>query len=174
MYKYYYKTPSELSNIILLSDGAYLTGLYFETLDNKDKFNNYEEKDLDIFKETSKYLDIYFNRQIPSFIPKNKLDNISSFQKEVLDILLTIPYGEVITYGEIAHKISLKRNIKKMSSQAVGNAIGKNPLCIIIPCHRVIGINNNLVGYHGGLKNKIALLEIEGHKKEEFKYNERK
>lgn len=170
MYKYYYKTPSNLDNLILLSDGTNLTGLYFESSYNKDFLNDdYIKKDLPIFQETSKYLNIYFKGEIPSFIPQYKLENISSFQKEVLDILLSIPYGEVVTYGDIASKIAVKRNIKRMSSQAVGTAVGKNPLCIIFPCHRVIGTNNNLGGYHGGKDNKIALLEIEGHKKDEFK-----
>ncbi len=170
MYKYYYKTPNSISNIILLSDGIYLTSLYFESCEDKNYLNlNFEEKDLDIFKQTCLYLDIYFQGKIPSFVPQYKLENISSFQKEVYDILLTIPYGDVITYGDIARTIALKRNIKRMSSQAIGNAVSKNPLGIIIPCHRVIGKNNKLVGYNGGINNKIALLEIEGHNKKDFK-----
>lgn len=74
-----------------------------------------------------------------------------------------IPYGVLTTYNDIAKEIAKTKNIKKMSAQAVGGAVGANPICIIIPCHRVIGQNNNLVGYKGGLKNKIALLQIEKH-----------
>ena len=80
-----------------------------------------------------------------------------------------IPYGELTTYNDIAKEIAKTKNIKKMSAQAVGGAVGANPICIIIPCHRVIGQNNNLVGYTGGLKNKIALLQIEKHDITKFK-----
>ena len=72
-----------------------------------------------------------------------------------------IPYGKTITYNDIAKEIAKKKGIDRMSAQAVGGAVGWNPICIIIPCHRVIGSNNSLVGYGGGIKNKIKLLEIE-------------
>ena len=74
----------------------------------------------------------------------------------------SIPYGKVISYGDIAKTIAEERNISRMSSQAVGNAVGANPICIIIPCHRVVGKDGNLTGYGGGLDNKVKLLEIEG------------
>lgn len=77
-------------------------------------------------------------------------------------IIKNISYGNVITYNDIAKEIVFKRNIKRMSAQAVGGAVGWNPICIIIPCHRVVGANNNLVGYGGGINNKIKLLELEG------------
>jgi len=76
-------------------------------------------------------------------------------------MMLAIPYGETMTYGEIAQRLASKRGIDKMSSQAVGGAVGWNPICLIIPCHRVIGTNGKMTGYGGGIKNKQALLEME-------------
>ena len=161
-YKYMYQTPENFSNMIMNSDGEYLTGLWFE--DSRDSFKhiiNCEEKDLEIFKETSKWLDIYFSGNISNFIPKYKLDSLTPFQKEVLEITKNIPYGKIITYKEIADTIAKRKNIKKMSAQAVGQALKHNPICIIIPCHRVIGSNNKLTGYNGRIKNKIELLKLE-------------
>ncbi|MDO4377666.1 MAG: MGMT family protein, partial [Erysipelotrichia bacterium] len=91
-----------------------------------------------------------------------KINNLTEFRSEVDEIMLSIGYGQILTYGDIAQRIAEKRKIKKMSAQAVGNAVGANPLCIIIPCHRVVGTKGNLTGYGGGLKNKIALLKHEG------------
>lgn len=120
-----------------------------------------KEKDLKIFEETEKWLDIYFNGTKPDFTPKYKIENITPFRQLVINIMNKIPYGKVITYNDIAKEIAKIKNIKKMSAQAVGNAVGWNPICIIIPCHRVVGSNNNLTGYGGGIKNKIKLLELE-------------
>lgn len=83
------------------------------------------------------------------------------FQKEVWHILMQIPYGTTITYGEISQKLAERRNLKSMSSQAVGQAIGRNPISIIIPCHRVLGKDGSLTGYAGGLERKTALLDLE-------------
>lgn len=80
--------------------------------------------------------------------------NGSVFQKDVWDILMTIPYGHVITYGDIAKQIAMKRNIARMSAQAVGGAVGHNPIAILVPCHRVVGANGSLTGYAGGLVKK--------------------
>lgn len=161
-YKYIYKTRENLSDIILNSDGKYLTGLWFENSKDALKHkSDCEEKDLHIFIETSKWLDIYFSGKNPDFIPKYKVENITPFRSEVIEIMNTIPFGETITYNDIAKKIAHKRNIKKMSAQAVGGAVGSNPICIIIPCHRVVGKNGKLTGYGGGIKNKIELLKNE-------------
>lgn len=156
----YYNSP--LGKITLSSDGEALIGLYFEggryfceTLGKE-----YEEKDLPIFHETKKWLDIYFNGDIPDFTPVISL-RVNEFRKSVCDILTTIPYGTVITYGDIAKKIAKQRGLSRMSSQAVGGAVGHNPISIIIPCHRVIGSNGNLTGFGGGIERKIGLLEIE-------------
>ena len=158
IYKYEYITPDKFDDIILLSDGEYLTGLLFTSEAPKD---NYEIKELSIFLETKKYLDIYFSGKIPDFTPKYKIDNLTPFQKEVLSITKTIPFGKVLTYKNIADEIAHNRK-GKMSSQAVGGALHVNPICIIIPCHRVIGTNNKLIGYGGGINNKKELLIHEG------------
>lgn len=161
-YKYVYKTPEGFSNIIMNSDGEYLTGLWFEgTRDSSKHITDCEEKNLDIFEETNKWLNLYFSGQVPDFIPKYKIENITPFRQEVIDIINTIKYGQVVTYNDISKIIAKKRGLKKMSSQAVGGAVGWNPICIIIPCHRVVGVNGNLTGYGGGIRNKIALLTLE-------------
>lgn len=161
-YKCSYKTPREFSNIIITSDGEYLIGLFFEnSKDDTTKWANFEEKDLPVFKETIKWLDTYFDGKIPEFTPKYRIENLTSFRREVIEILNSIPYGKTLTYNDIANTIAKKRGISKMSAQAVGGAVGKNPICIIVPCHRVIGKNSNLTGYGGGMKNKIALLKLE-------------
>lgn len=161
-YKCIYKTPNSFSNIIMNSDGENLTGLWFE--DSRDSSNHiadYEEKNLEIFKETSKWLDLYFSGKIPDFTPKYKIENLTPFRQEVIGIMNTIPYGKTVTYNDISKIISQKRGLKRMSSQAVGGAVGWNPICIIIPCHRVVGSNGSLTGYGGGIKNKVALLRLE-------------
>lgn len=158
-----YKTPKQFDNLIMVSDGEYLNYLVFEkSKDNYKLPDDLIHKDLDIFDKTSKWLDIYFSGDIPNFIPKYKLNNLTSFRKEVIDELLKIKYGKLSTYGDIANIIANNHHINKMSAQAVGNAIGYNPICIIIPCHRVIGKDGSIVGYGGGINNKIELLKLEG------------
>lgn len=161
-YTYKYKTPKNFSNMIMLSDGIYLTGLYFEDSVSKLKnIDTYNEQLLPVFLETKNWLDLYFDGKMPNFTPKYKLENSTPFREEVTAEMNLIPFGKTASYKDIAEKIAKKRNIKKMSSQAVGGAVGANPICIIIPCHRVIGSNGKLIGYGGGIKNKIALLELE-------------
>lgn len=162
MYIDYYKTPNKFDDIVLISDGTVLTGLWFKnSFDENKHINNYQQKNLEIFKKTKRWLDIYFSGKNPNFNIEYRIDNLTPFRKEVLSIIKSIPYGKTITYGDIAKIISDKRGIKRMSSQAVGQAVGWNPICLIIPCHRVIGINNKMVGYVGGISNKINLLELE-------------
>ena len=159
----YIKTyNSPLGIIYMKSDGEYLTELSFKV----EKENDYINKDLKIFKETSKWLDLYFSGKEPKFRPKYKIQNLTPFRKKVINIINEIPYGKTITYGDIAKKID---NNKKLSAQAVGQAVGFNPICIIIPCHRVVGKNNNLTGYKYGISKKIKLLELENHNIEKFK-----
>lgn len=161
-YKQRYKTPERLSDMIMNSDGEYLTGLWFKgSRDYSKHVIDCEEKDLEIFRKTSKWLDIYFQGKEPNFIPKYKINNITPFRQEVIDIMNSIEYGKTLTYNDISKIIAKKRGIKRMSSQAVGGAVGWNPICIIIPCHRVVGTNGSLTGYGGGIKNKVELLKIE-------------
>lgn len=162
IYKYIYKTPKEFSNIIMNSDGENLTGLWFErSRDTSRHVVECEEKDLKIFRDTSKWLDIYFSGKNPDFTPKYKIENMTPFRKEVIDIMNTISFGKTLTYSDISKIIAKNRGLEKMSSQAAGGAVGWNPICIIIPCHRVVGKSGSLTGYGGGIKNKIALLEHE-------------
>ena len=162
-YKYVYQTPENFSNMIMNSDGECLTGLWFEDSRDSSKHTvNCEEKNLEIFKETGKWLDIYFSGKKTNFILKYKIENLTPFRQEVIDTMNSIEYGKVVTYNDISKIIAKKRNLKRMSSQAVGGAVGWNPICIIIPCHRVVGTNGSLTGYGGGIKNKIELLKLEG------------
>lgn len=163
MYIWRYKN-NICDDILISSDGEYLTGVWFEnSKDDKKHNNNYEEKQVPIIKETCRWLDIYFSGRNPDFIPKYKINNLTDFRQEVIDIMNKITYGKLITYGDIAKIIAKRKGIKRMSSQAVGGAVGWNPICLIIPCHRVIGVNGNLTGYGGGINNKIKLLQLEGH-----------
>lgn len=167
MYKNEY--DSFLGRIYLKSDGENLTGLWFEN--SKDSLKH--EKDLEyaelpIFNETKKWLDIYFEGKVPDFIPKYKIENITLFRKKVIDIMNKIPYGCTITYNDIAKEIAKEKGLKRMSAQAVGGAVGWNPICIIVPCHRVVGSNGSLTGYGGGIENKVKLLELEGNDMTKF------
>lgn len=162
-YTYTYKTPKQFSDMIMNSDGEYLTGLWFEGSKDSSKHEaNGEVKVLPIFQETSRWLDLYFSGKAPDFTPKYKLNDLTPFRKEVSDIMNTIEYGKTLTYNDIAKIIAKRRGIERMSAQAVGGAVGWNPICIMIPCHRVVGANGNLTGYGGGLQNKIELLKLEG------------
>lgn len=114
-----------------------------------------------IFDEAKKWLDIYFSREEPKFTPKLNIKG-SEFRKDVWKILLEIPYGKTLTYKAIAEKLVMSGKYKKMSAQAVGGAVGHNPISIIIPCHRVVGASGSLTGYAGGLDRKVKLLELEG------------
>ena len=155
-YFYYYKSP--LGRIILTSDGKYLTGLDFVKPSALNK--NKQSKPLPIFKQTCHWLDIYFRGKEPKFTPPLKMQ-ATPFRKQVWEILLKIPYGHTKTYGEIAREIARKNGLKKMSAQAVGGAVGNNPVALIIPCHRVIGTKGALTGYGAGLDKKIFLLKLE-------------
>ena len=162
VYKWVYKTPDGFDDMLMNSDGEYLTGLWFiGSRDASKHIVDCEEKNLPIFKETSKWLDIYFSGKNPDFTPKYKIKNLTPFREEVSNIMNSIPFGKTLTYNDISKIIASNRGIKRMSSQAVGGAVGWNPICIIIPCHRVVGSNGSLTGYGGGIKNKVALLTHE-------------
>ena len=120
-----------------------------------------QEESLPIFKDTCRWLDMYFSGKKPSFTPPIQM-RTTPFRKQVWEILLQIPYGHTMTYGEISDKIAKEKGIKKMSAQAVGGAVGHNSISLIIPCHRVVGANGKLTGYAGGLDKKIYLLKLEG------------
>lgn len=168
-YKYHYKTPDGFSDIWMNGDGEFLTGLWFEgSRDAAKHCIDCAEKLLPVFEDTMKWLDLYFGGKKTDFVPKYKIENLTDFRKEVMEYMLSIPYGETITYGDIAGDIAKKRGIEKMSSRAVGGAVGWNPICLIVPCHRVVGSNRSLIGYGGGIKNKIALLKLEQNEMDKF------
>ncbi len=160
VFKRIYRTPKGFDDLLMVSEDGILTGLsFFDSTDNKIECGG---KELPVFRDTKKWLDIYFSGNCPDFVPEFKIKDLTPFRKEVSDIMLSIPFGKTMTYGEIAALVAQKHGIRKMSAQAVGGAVGWNPLCIIVPCHRVLGADKSLTGYGGGIKNKIALLELEG------------
>ena len=96
------------------------------------------------------------------------MEGLTPFRREVMEILNGIPFGKTLTYGKIADMIAKEHGLPRMSAQAVGGAVGWNPIGIIVPCHRVVGANGDLTGYGGGMKNKIALLRLEGHEMKNY------
>ena len=158
-----YITPPSFDNLLLASDGDLLTALHFiGSQKAEEHLREGDETDLPIFRETRRWLDDYFSGHQPDFTPRYKLENVTPFRQEVSDIMCTIPFGETMTYGEIATQITQRHGLERMSAQAVGGAVGWNPICLIVPCHRVMGANGQLTGYGGGINNKIALLRLEG------------
>ena len=159
------KYSSPVGSITLASDGKSLIGLWMEgqKYHGDSIFKNMTaDDDVPVFDKTKKWLDKYFAGKKPAIGTLPIAPVGSDFRREVWKILCEIPYGEVITYGSIAKKMAAKLNRNTMSSQAVGGAVGHNPISIIIPCHRVVGTNGSLTGYAGGIKTKIKLLELEG------------
>ena len=159
-YTHHYYSP--LGGITLASDGEAIIGLWF---DGQKYFadaldHEHVEKDLPVFSETDRWLDTYFSEKEPDFTPKLNMRG-TVFRKAVWNILLTIPYGQTMTYGQIAEKIAAQMGRSRMSAQAVGGAVGHNPVSLIIPCHRVVGSNGSLTGYAGGIDKKIHLLQLE-------------
>ncbi len=154
---------SPIGRLTLTSDGEYLTGLWIRDMETGEEAGivHREEKNLPVFVKTIQWLACYFNGEEPDFLPQIKAEG-TEFQQSVWKILSEIPYGQVVTYGEIAKKIASERGKARMSAQAVGGAVGSNPVSILIPCHRVVGAKGNLTGYGGGLPIKERLLEMEG------------
>lgn len=159
---YYKKVASPLGEITLRSDGDALTGLWFAD----DKHYGAKDiagaalADLDVFMQAEAWLAEYFAGREPKVSVPLKLQG-SEFQMQVWRLLQDIPYGRLVTYGDIAKKIAAQKGVARMSAQAVGGAVGHNPLCIIVPCHRVVGANGSLTGYGGGMWRKVRLLELE-------------
>ena len=160
-----YKTPEGFDDLVMESDGEVLTGLWFEG--GRDAASRASDgdggiaPDIRAFHDTRRWLDAYFEGQRPDFSPLYRVIGATPFRMEVVREMLDIPYGETTTYGEIASKIAKRRGVARMSAQAVGGAVGWNPICIIIPCHRVMGAHGAITGYGGGIRNKVALLDLE-------------
>ena len=113
-----------------------------------------------VFAQTQQWLEVYFSGKAPDFTPPIALSS-TPFRMAVWEILRSIPYGQTMTYGQIARILADRSGLPKMSAQAVGNAVGRNPISLIVPCHRVIGANGSLTGYAGGLERKAYLLALE-------------
>ena len=162
---YYYDYHSPVGKLMIASDEKNIVGLWLEgqkyfmdVLEEKA----YQEKETEVIRLAKNWLDRYFNGEKPE-INELPIEFIGSdFRIQVWKILSEIPYGKVITYGDIAKQIAVKKGTPKMSAQAVGGAVGRNPISIIIPCHRVVGADGSLTGYSGGVKVKTKLLELEG------------
>ncbi len=147
--------------MLLSSDGTNITGAWFSgqaffPCDVNERI----EANLPVFDCAKEWLDIYFSGKDPNFSIPLKFDG-TQFQIDIWNILLTIPYGKIISYADIANSIAKARGISKMSNRAVGRAIGRNKISIFVPCHRVIGKDGKLTGYAGGLERKSKLLSLE-------------
>ncbi|MDR2901789.1 MAG: methylated-DNA--[protein]-cysteine S-methyltransferase [Lactobacillales bacterium] len=163
----YYSThyPSPIGEITLACKDEKLVGLWMkgqkyhgDTIPEKMT----QKDDCPVFMKTKKWLDRYFAGQKPSLSELPLAPIGGEFRQNVWDILCEIPYGTTLTYGDIAKKMAKKKGRKTMSAQAVGGAVGHNPISIIIPCHRVVGSNGSLTGFSAGIRTKIKLLELEG------------
>lgn len=148
---------SPLGPILLAADETGLTGLWFEAQKYFPSFSGveYQEKETPVLTETVRWLDVYFSGKDPDILPPLHPQG-SPFRQAVWNILLTIPRGQTMTYGEIARRLGVR------SAQAVGGAVGHNPISILIPCHRVVGSDGSLTGYAGGVERKARLLQLEG------------
>ena len=154
--------PSPLGTITLACDEDAVIGLWFN---GQRHYGNIlppetERGEHPLLREAKRWLDIYFSGREPDFLPPMRYDS-TPFRKCICDIMLTIPYGQTMTYGEIAAQAARRQGMERMSAQAVGGAVGHNPISILIPCHRVVGTNGSLTGYAGGVEKKIRLLELE-------------
>ena len=172
MYFTEYRTPI-IGTLTLASDGEALVGCWFDN----DRFFGYgaegareRRDDLPAFEQAREWLDRYFAGDAPDprDLPLGK-GSMSEFQMRVREAMLDVPYGETTTYGDIAKRIEAETG-RRQSAQAVGGAVGHNPLCVIVPCHRVMGAKGNLTGFGGGLDTKVALLEHEGAMQDGFKH----
>ncbi|MDR1935721.1 MAG: methylated-DNA--[protein]-cysteine S-methyltransferase [Candidatus Accumulibacter sp.] len=159
------KYCSPLGSLLLASNGESLVGLW---MDGQKYFGGTvteamaEKPDLPLFAAARNWLDAYFAGRKPAISDLSLAPNGGAFRTMVWNILREIPYGEIVTYGEIARIVAARTNKASMSGQAVGGAVGHNPISIVIPCHRVVGSNGSLTGYAGGIDRKIRLLEHEG------------
>ena len=161
VYTFEYRSP--LGPITLACDGEAIIGLWFN---GQKHFGNILPQETEVaahplFADAARWLDIYFSGRAPDFLPPLHYGS-TPFRKRICDIMLSIPYGQTMTYGEIAAEAARQQGLARMSAQAVGGAVGHNPISLMIPCHRVVGTNGSLTGYGGGLAQKIKLLALEG------------
>lgn len=167
----YTKYDSPIGVLTLTEENNVLTGLYYERQfsEEETKLEQVDIKNQPIFKQVSQWLDGYFKGENPNIDFEYHATG-TVFREQVWHELIQIPYGVTVTYRDIAKKVAKKRGKEKMSAQAVGGAVGSNPISIIIPCHRVVGANHSLTGYGGGIDRKAYLLERENLDLSQFKY----
>ncbi len=163
LYRTSYRSP--LGEIRIVSDGETIKELWLagqRGYEGALKYGACGAGRPPVLEKAAQWLDRYFagERPLPEELPL--APEGSAFRREVWEILCRIPYGKVTAYGEIAKKIAARRGIEKMAAQAVGNAVGHNPVSIVIPCHRVVGTDGSMIGYGGGIPLKEALLSHEG------------
>ena len=161
-YLSHYESP--LGAMTMASDGEHLTGLWFDgqKYDRSTIDGNAELKPhLPVFTQTAQWLDAYFEGSDPGFTPPISVEG-SDFKKMVSSIMLSIPFGATSTYARIAAEVARRTGRTHMSAQAVGGAVGRNPIVLIVPCHRVLASDGSLRGYAGGVDRKEWLLEREG------------
>ena len=162
-----YQSP--LGKVLLAADETGLTGLWFEGQKYfpRDWSTEHGESDLPVLNQAKQWLDVYFSGREPgSKVPLHLIG--TEFQRGVWEILCSIPYGKTAAYGEIAQRLAEKQGLAHMSAQAVGGAVGHNPISMIVPCHRVVGSNGSLTGYAGGIGRKVELLKLEGAFQDKF------
>lgn len=160
---YYSCYPSPLGKLILLSDGKALTAL--QPAEGMLLAEDWIlRQDMPVFSAAGNWLADYFSGEFPDPRSLPLAPAGTKFQQEVWDLLLDIPFGGTRTYGDIAREITRRHGGRTMSAQAVGGAVGRNPIAILIPCHRILGARGALTGYSWGLDKKIWLLNHEGHK----------
>ena len=155
-----YRSP--LGEMLLAADESGVTGLWFAGQKYFARHLDKEqvEKEIPLFATVKHWLDVYFAGSEPDLTVPLHFTG-TAFQNEVWEILCTIPYGQTTTYGEIAKQLAARRGLPHMSAQAVGGAVGHNPISILVPCHRVVGLGGSLTGYAGGLERKRCLLALE-------------
>lgn len=154
---YYAEYDSPLCRLLLTCGDSALTGVWMDRAPDGAMVRNTEHP---VLKQTAAWLDAYFRGEAPDLqVPLAPQG--TAFQKSVWDILMTIPSGATRTYGSIAREMAGRLGKEKMSAQAVGQAVGKNPISILIPCHRVVGAKGQMTGYAGGISRKVWLLEHE-------------
>ena len=159
-YVQHYDSP--LGGILLAADESGITGLWFDGQKYfaRDLPAERVEQSTPALAEAKRWLDIYFTGREPDFLPPLHPAG-SLFQQAVWALLLQIPYGQTVTYGQLAARLAAERGLARMSAQAVGGAVGRNRISLIIPCHRVLGADGSLTGYAGGLDRKAKLLAWE-------------
>jgi len=161
--EYIQKIKSPVGILTVSSNGKEISGLWIEGQKHflKTLDEDAVEKKVPVFDDVKKWLDVYFSGREPDFMPPLSPKG-SPFQLSIWKNLCKIPYGKTTTYGDLAKKFESQNKGKGMSARAVGGAVGRNPVSILIPCHRVIGKNNSLTGYAGGIDVKTKLLQLEG------------